>query len=85
MRVNQIIIRHNIGNSIGLVEEELEECNSIIISLGAVHGGDDGIAGEDSGASVGEDGVASNGGGGVEVSGSDKGLDTVVEVESWAH
>lgn len=52
--------------------------------LGAVHGSDDGVAGEDGGTGVGEDGVAGDGGGGVEIAGTDEGLDAVVEVESGA-
>jgi hypothetical protein len=55
------------------------------IPLGAVHGGDDGIAGEDGGSGVGEHGVARHGRGGVQVSGSDQRLHAVVEVQPWPH
>lgn len=70
MGVDEIIVRDDVGDDIGLIEEELEEGNGVVVALGAVHGGDDGVAGEDGGAGVGEDGVAGNGGGGVEVSGA---------------
>lgn len=83
--INQNIIRYNIWNNVRLVVEELEEGNSVIVPLGTVHGSDDGVAGEDGGARIGEDGVACNGGGGVEVTGAYERLDAVVEVEAVAH
>lgn len=85
MGVDQIIVGNNIGDNVRLVEKEVEEGNSVIVPLGAVHGGDDGVAGEYGGAGVGENGVASHGGGGVEVGGADEGLDAVVEVEAGTH
>ena len=68
MGIDKIIVRDNIWDDVGLVEEELEEGNSVIVPLGTVHSCDDGVAGEDGGASVGEDRVASNGRSGIEVS-----------------
>ncbi|PON79875.1 hypothetical protein TorRG33x02_234940, partial [Trema orientale] len=61
MGIDQIIVRDNVGDDVGLVEEELEEGNCVTVPLGAVHGSDDGVAGEDGGAGVGEDGVAGDG------------------------
>ena len=55
------------------------------IPLGAVHGGDDGIAGEDGRSGVGEHGVARHGGGGVQVAGSDQRLHAIVEVQPRPH
>lgn len=63
----------------------MEEGNSVIVPLGTVHGSNDGVAGEDGGASIGEDRVACNGGGGVEVTGAYERLDAIVEVEAVAH
>lgn len=84
MSVDQVIIRDNVGNNVGLVEEEVEEGNSVIVPLAAIHGRDDGVAGEHGGARVGEDGVTRHGGGGIEVAGAYEGLDAVVEVEARA-
>lgn len=85
MGVDQVIVRDNIGNNIGLVEKEVEEGNCVIVPLRAVHGGNDGVAGEDGGTGVGEHRVASDSGGGVEVAGADEGLHAVVEVEAGTH
>lgn len=82
--VDQIIVRDDVGDDVGLVEEELEEGNGVGVPLAAVHGGDDGVASEDGGAGVGEDGVAGDGGGGIEIAGADEGLDAVVEIEAGA-
>lgn len=60
MGIDQIIVRDNVRDDVGLTEEEVEEGNSVLVPFGAVHGGDDGVASEDSGASVGKDGVTSN-------------------------
>lgn len=84
MGVDQIIVRDDVGDDVGLVEEELEEGNSVTVPLGAVHRSDDGVASEHGGAGVGEDGVAGDGRGGIEISGTDEGLDAVVEVEARA-
>lgn len=84
MSTDQEIIRNNIRHDTRLGEEELEERDSIIIPLGAVHSGNDGVAGEDGGTNAGEDGMASDGGGVVEVAGADEGLDAIVEVEAGA-
>lgn len=82
MGVNEEIVGHNIGYDTRLIEEELEERDGVIVPLGAEHGGNNGIAGEDGGANAREDGVAGDGGGVVEVAGSNEGLDAVVEVEA---
>lgn len=82
--VDEIVVRDDVGDDVGLFEEEVEEGDGVLIAVGAVHGGDDGVAGEDGGASDGEDGVAGDGGGGVEVGGADEGLDAVVEAEARA-
>lgn len=84
MSVDQIIIRHNVGHNVRLIKEEVEEGDGVLIPLGAVHGSNDGIAGEDSGAGAGEDRVAGDGRGGIEVEGTDEGLNAVVEAEAEA-
>lgn len=70
MTNDQEIVRDNIGDNGGLIEEKLEERNGVVIPLGTVHGGDDGVAGEDGGADAGKDGVAGGGGSVVEVAGA---------------
>lgn len=82
MGINQIIVRHDIRNNVGLIEKEVEQGNSVIVPLAAVHGGNDGIAGEDGGARVREDRVTSHRRGGVEVACAYERLDAVVEVEA---
>ena len=52
--VDEVVVRNNVGDNIGLVEEEVEESDGLVVPLGAVHGGDDGVAGEDGGAGDGE-------------------------------
>lgn len=84
MCVDQYIVGDNIGDDIGLIVEELEESDGVVVALGAVHGGHDGVAGEDGGASVGEHGLAGDDGGVVEIAGADEGLNAVVEVEAGA-
>lgn len=83
--VDQIVVQDNIGNDIGLVERELEEGNSVIVRLGAIHCSNDGIAGKDGEAGVGEDRVTSDGRGSVEVADADEKLDAVVEFEARTH
>lgn len=84
MSDNEEIVANNVGDDVGLVEEELEQRNGVGVTLRAVHGGDDGVAGEDSGAGFREDGLPGEEGGGVEVEGADEGLDAVVEVQAGA-
>lgn len=67
----EIIVRDNVGDNVVFIEEILEEEYGLVVAAGAIHGSDDGIAGEDSGAGSGEYGVASGGGGSVEVSAAD--------------
>lgn len=82
MGINQIIVRHNVRNNVGLIEKEVEQGNSVIVPLAAVHGGNDGIAGEDGGARVREDRVTRHRRSGVEVACAYERLDAVVEVEA---
>lgn len=82
--VDDLVVGDDVGDDVGLLEEVLEEGDRIGVALGSVHGGDDGVAGEDGGAGAGVDGLAREFRGGVEVGGSDQGLDSVVEVETRA-
>lgn len=81
---NQIIVGDNIGDDIELVEEVLKEGFGILVSLGAVHGSDDGIASKDCRADRLEYGLTGNVGSGVEVSSADERLDAVVEIKTGA-
>ena len=84
MSVDENIVRDDIGDDVGLVEEKVEESDRVIEALVAVHGSDYGVTGEDGGPGVGEHRLAGRGGGEIEVAGADKRLDAVVEVEAWS-
>uniref|UniRef100_A0A0A0LRE8 Uncharacterized protein n=1 Tax=Cucumis sativus TaxID=3659 RepID=A0A0A0LRE8_CUCSA len=54
MSINQIIIRHHIGNYIRLVKEELKQCNRITIPLSPIHSSNNSVTSENRGASIGK-------------------------------
>lgn len=84
VRVDDLIVRDHVGDDSIPLEEILEERDRFRVALGPVHGGDDCVAGEDGGPGGGEHGVAGEARRGVEIGGSDQGLDSVVEVEAVA-
>ncbi|KAM1636424.1 hypothetical protein ACFX2K_014494 [Malus domestica] len=69
VNIDQVVVRYNVRNNGGMVEEVVEENNSVIVPLRAVHCCHDGVAGEDGRASAGEDRVEGHFGGSFEVSG----------------
>lgn len=52
MSIDDLIVGDNIGDNVRLLEEVLEQRNRFTVTLGSVHGGDDGVAGEHGGSSV---------------------------------
>lgn len=82
VNIDQVIVRYNVRNNGGMVEEVVEESNSVIVPLRAIHCCHDGVVGENSGMSAGEDRVEGHFGGGIEVSGVYERLHAVVEVEA---
>lgn len=52
MSVDDLIVGDYIGDDVRLLEEIFEQRNRITVTLGSVHGGDDGVAGEHGGSSV---------------------------------
>lgn len=82
MGVDENVVGDDIRDDGALDEEEMEEVNCVLEATVAVHGGHDGVAGEDGGAGAGVDSLAGGCRGEVEVAGADEGLDTVVEVET---
>ncbi|KAH0461317.1 hypothetical protein IEQ34_008892 [Dendrobium chrysotoxum] len=80
--VYEDVVGYNVGDDVLLGKEEVEEGEDIVEAASALHGRQDGVAGEDGGFDGGEDGVAGLGRGGVEISGADKGLNPVMEAEA---
>lgn len=85
VRVDNLIVGDNIRNYIGLIEEEVKKSDSVVVALGTVHGSNYCVAGEDGGTSAREYRVPGKAGSGVKIGGSDKRLDSIVEVEPRAY
>jgi hypothetical protein len=84
--VDQDVVGHDIGYDVVLAKEEMEESNGIIKTAMAKEGGGHSVASEDSGAGALLESVNSGkGGGGVEITGAEEGLDAVVKRETGAH
>lgn len=83
--VDDVVVRNDVGDDVGLLEEEVKEGDGLVVPLRTVHSGDDSVAGEHGGASHREHRVPGDGGGGIQVAGADQGLDAVVEAQSRAH
>lgn len=82
MASNEVVEGNDIGNNVELIKKVLEEGFGIVVALGAIHGSNDRVAGEDRGTGRLEHRLTGNIGGRIEVAGADEGLDTVVEVEA---
>lgn len=54
MSVDENIVRDDVRDDVGLVEEKLEEGDGVVEPLISVHGSYNGVAGEDGGSGVGE-------------------------------
>lgn len=79
--VDDLVVRDHVGDDVIPLEEILKQRDRVAVALGSVHRGDDRVAGEHGGPGAGEHGIASEARRGVEIGGSDQGLDSVVEVE----
>lgn len=82
MASNDVVVGNNIWNNIELIKKVLEEGFGIVVALGAIHGSNDRVAGEDRGTGRLEHRLAGYVRGRIKVVGADEGLDTVVEVEA---
>lgn len=83
--VDHVVVRDDVGDDVELVEEEVEEGNSLLVPLRPVHGSDDGVTGENGRPCHREHRVSGDGGCRLEVARADEGLHAVVEAQPGAH
>ena len=83
--VDHVVVGHDVGDDVRLLEEELEETNGLLVPPRTVHGGDDGVAGEHGRPCRREHRVTGDGGRRVQVASADQGLDAIVEAQPRAH